>query len=205
MRCGLVPHYAKGLADFKGFATINARAESLMKSAMWRAPFQRRRCLIPADGFYEWKKLDATTKQPYAFAVTDREPFAFAGLWDAWKEPDGGWLQSYSIITTDANELMEPVHNRMPVILHPRDYTRWLTREPGSAEGLGHGQPPTDLLRPYEAEDIKMGPVNQKVGHVRNNGPEMLRSCCDRESQMVKALACWAPRQSLGPFFQLYI
>jgi putative SOS response-associated peptidase YedK len=71
---------------------------------------------------------------------------------------------------------MEPVHNRMPVILHPRDYDRWLTRETGSTEGLGHGQPPIDLLRPYEADEMKMGPVNQKVGNVRNNGPEMLNS-----------------------------
>jgi putative SOS response-associated peptidase YedK len=109
-------------------------------------------------------------------SLSRREPFAFAGLWDVWKEPDGGWLRSYSIITTDANELMEPVHNRMPVILHPRDYDWWLAREPGSAEGMGHGQLPTDLLRPYEAEDMKMGPVNQKVGNVRNNGPEMLNS-----------------------------
>jgi putative SOS response-associated peptidase YedK len=154
---GLVPHFAKSLADFKGFSTINARAENILKTAMWRTPFQRRRCLVPADGFYEWKKLDPKTKQPYAFAVTDREPFAFAGLWDAWKEPDGGWLQSYSIITTEANELMSSVHNRMPVILHPRDYDRWLTREPGSAEGIGHGQPPIDLLRPYESDAMKMG------------------------------------------------
>jgi putative SOS response-associated peptidase YedK len=99
MRWGLVPHFAKSLADYKGFSTINARAESLLKSAMWRVPFQRRRCLVPADGFYEWKKIDPKTKQPYAFAVTDREPFAFAGLWDSWKEPDGGWLQSYSILS----------------------------------------------------------------------------------------------------------
>jgi putative SOS response-associated peptidase YedK len=85
------PHFAKSLAEFKGFSTINTRAESIMKSAMWRVPFQRRRCLVPADGFYEWKKIDPKTKQPYAFAMTDGEPFAFAGLWDVWKEPDGGW------------------------------------------------------------------------------------------------------------------
>ena len=143
---------------------------------MARALPGRRRCLVPADGFYEWKKIDPKTKQPYAFAVTDGEPFAFAGLWDVWKEPDGHWLQSFSIITTDANELMEPVHNRMPVILHPRDYDRWLTREPRSAEGMGHGHLGIDLLRPYEADAMKMGPVSQKVGNVRNNGPEMLNS-----------------------------
>jgi putative SOS response-associated peptidase YedK len=176
MRWGLVPHFAKSLADFKGFSTINAKAENLMKTAMWRVPFQRRRCLIPADGFYEWKKLDAKTKQPYAFAMQDGEPLAFAGLWDAWKDPDGGWLQSYSIITTDASELMVPVHNRMPVILKPADYSRWLARDPGSGEGTGHGDLPTDLLRPFNSEAMDAGPANPLVGNVRNNGPEMLNS-----------------------------
>ena len=89
MRWGMVPHFAKSLADFKGFSTINTRAESIMKSAMWRVPFHRRRCLVPAHGFYEWNKLDPKTKQPYAFAMNNGEPFAFAGLWDAWKDTDG--------------------------------------------------------------------------------------------------------------------
>jgi putative SOS response-associated peptidase YedK len=115
----------------------------------------------------DWPK----TKQPYAFRVKDAEPFAFAGLWDAWKDPNGGWLQSFSIITTDANELMEPVHNRMPVILKPADYERWLTRDPGSTLGLGHGVPPIDLLRTYDAEAMDAGACNPKVGNVRNNGP----------------------------------
>lgn len=176
MRWGLVPHFTKNLRDVKGLSTINTRAENILKSAMWRVPFQRRRCLVPADGFYEWKKLDPKTKQPYAFAMADGEPFAFAGLWDGWKDPEGGWLQSFSIITTDANELMAPVHNRMPVILKPADYTRWLTRDPGSTHGLGHGQPPIDLLRPFDSEAMKSAPCNPKVGNVRNNGPEMLNS-----------------------------
>ena len=98
-----------------------------------------------------------------------REPFAFAGLWDVWKEPDGGWLQSYSIITTDANELMESVHNRMPVILHPRDYDRWLN-------DYDESRPPIDLLRPYESDGMTMTPANRAVGNVRNTGPEMLNS-----------------------------
>jgi len=176
MRWGLVPHFAKSLADFKGFSTINARAESITKNAVWRIPFQRRRCLVPADGFYEWKKLDAKTKQPYAFGMQDGKPFAFAGLWDAWKDPDGGWLQSYSIITTEANELMAPVHNRMPVILKPTDYARWLARDPRSTQGKGHGDLPIDLLRPFDAENMQAAPANVLVGNVRNNGPEMLNS-----------------------------
>ncbi len=169
MRWGLIPYFAKSLADFKGISTINARAESVEKSPTWRAPFERRRCLVPADGFYEWKRLDPKTKQPYSFMMRDEAPFAFAGLWDAWKEPDGGWLQSFSIVTTEANELMSSVHTRMPVILHPRDYTRWLSREVTE-------RPPIDLLRPFESDEMKASACNPLVGNVRNNGPEMLNS-----------------------------
>jgi putative SOS response-associated peptidase YedK len=176
MRWGMVPHFTKQLSDVKGVSTINAPAETIMKTAMWRVPFQRRRCLVPADGFYEWKKLDPKTKQPYAFSMSQGEPFAFAGLWDAWKDPEGGWLQSFSIITTDANELMASVHNRMPVILKPADYTRWLTREQGSAEGMGHGDPPLDLLRPYDSDAMQASLCNPLVDNVHNNGPEMLNS-----------------------------
>jgi len=164
MRWGLVPYFAKSPADFKGFSTINAKAETVATSPTWRTPFRRRRCLVPADGFYEWKKLTAKTKQPYAFGMTHAQPFAFAGLWDAWKEPDGKWLISYAIITTDANEVMQPVHNRMPVILHHRDYDRWLSRDESE-------QPPIDLLRPYEADRMSAYPVDPRVGNVRNNEP----------------------------------
>ncbi len=169
MRWGLIPYFAKSLADFKGISTINARAESIGKSPTWRAPFQRRRCLVPTDGFYEWKRLDPKTKQPYSFMMLDEAPFAFAGLWDAWKEPNGDWLQSSSIITTEANELMSSVHTRMPVILHPKDYTRWLSREVSE-------MPPIDLLRPFESDEMKASTCNPLVGNVRNNGPEMLNS-----------------------------
>lgn len=118
----------------------------------------------------------AKTKQPFGFGMSNGQPFAFAGLWDAWKDPAGGWLQSFSIITTEANELMASVHNRMPVILKPEDYTRWLTRDPGSAIGMGHGNPPLDLLRPFDADKMESSPANPSVGNVRNNGPDMLNS-----------------------------
>jgi putative SOS response-associated peptidase YedK len=114
----------------------------------------------------------AKTKQPYAFDMVDHQPFAW--LWDAWKDPAGNWLQSFSIITTDANEVMAPIHNRMPVILKPADYTRWLTRDPGSSQGMGHGELPIDLLGSYDAEAMEAIPANKAVGNVRNNGPEML-------------------------------
>lgn len=93
--------------------------------------------------------------------------FAFAGVWDAWKDHDGRWLQSFAIVTTAANELMSRIHDRMPVILRPRDYDRWLEREPSE-------QPPVDLLRPFDAEEMEMRPANPAVGNARNNGPEML-------------------------------
>lgn len=166
MRWGLVPYFAKSVAEFKGFSTINAQAEMLTSRAMWRVPFERRRCLVPADGFYEWKALDAKMRQPYAFAMRSGEPFAFAGLWDAWKEPDGGWLQSFAIITTDPNELTTTVHTRMPAILKPSEYDRWLTRD--TAE-----RPPLDLLRPYDAAAMRAFPVDPRVGNVRNNEPTL--------------------------------
>ena len=130
----------------------------------WRRPFERRRCLVPADGFYEWKNIGFKKKQPYAFATTSGEPIAFAGLWDAWKEPDGGWLISYAIITTEPNELTATVHNRMPVILRPSDFDRWLSRDETE-------QPPVDLLRPYDAEKMTAHPVDPRVGNVKVNEP----------------------------------
>ena len=139
MRWGLVPFFTKQLSDVKGISTINAKAENVEKSPTWRTPFQKRRCLVPASGYYEWKQLDAKTKQPFAFRLRYEGPMAFAGLWDAWKDPTGAWLQSFSIITTDANELTSEVHSRMPVILHPKDYSRWLERD--------SERPPVDLLR----------------------------------------------------------
>lgn len=170
MRWGMVPHFAKSLADFKGISRINAKAETLLKSTMWYIPFQRRRCLIPADGFYEWKKLDEKNKQPYAFSMRDNAPFAFAGLWDAWKDPDNlQWLQSFTIITTTPNELTATVHNRMPVILHPDDYEEWLMRVDG-------GSPPMNLLRPFPADDMQAKEAHKDVGNVRNNHPELLNS-----------------------------
>ena len=169
MRWGLVPYFAKSASEFKGFSTINAKAETVQDKALWRRPFEKRRCLVPADGFYEWQKLDAKTKKPFVYTLTQSQPFAFAGLWDAWKDAaTGEWLQTFAVITTIANELTGQVHDRMPVILHARDYDRWLER------GQAH-QLPVDLLRPYEAEAMRAEPCSPAVGNVRNNGPELLQ------------------------------
>jgi putative SOS response-associated peptidase YedK len=168
-RWGLVPFFTKDLKDVKGLSTINARAESIMKAPTWREPFKKRRCLVPASAYYEWPKQGKPPKQPYAFELANGHLLAFAGLWDAWKDRDGHWMQSFAIVTTEANELAAQIHPRMPVILHPRDYDRWLDRD--ETERL-----PLDLLRPYESEEMEMYEANPKVGNVRNNGPEMMRA-----------------------------
>jgi putative SOS response-associated peptidase YedK len=168
-RWGLVPFFTKELKDIKGLSTINARAETIVKAPSWREPFKKRRCLIPADAFYEWPKEGKSPKQPYIFELLNGNPMAFAGIWDAWKHKDGDWLQSFAIVTTEANELLAWMHPRMPVILRPRDYDRWLDRE--ETQRL-----PLDLLRPFDAEAMEMHAANLKVGNVRNQGEELMRS-----------------------------
>jgi putative SOS response-associated peptidase YedK len=161
----LVPSWAK---DAKiGYSTINARAEEVANKPAFREALRKRRCLIPADAFYEWAKRDAKTKQPFAIGLRRGEPFAFAGLWERWRPKDGEPLETFTILTTDANEVLEPIHNRMPVILEPKNYNRWL--EPAPVERL-----PLDLLRPFPAEQIISWPVSDRVGNVRNNDSDLL-------------------------------
>lgn len=170
LRWGLVPFWAK---DAKmAYSTINARAEEAASKPAYREALKRRRCLVPADAFYEWQRLDPKTKRPFAFALASGEPYAFAGLWESWRpkaSADAAPLETFTILTTDPNELMEPVHNRMPVILEPKDYDRWL--DPGDPARL-----PVDLLRPYPAGRMKAWPVSDRVGNVRNNDPALLDS-----------------------------
>jgi putative SOS response-associated peptidase YedK len=166
LRWGLIPYWSK---DSKiAHSTINARSETITTSPIFREAVKRRRCLVPADAFYEWQKLDTKTRQPYAIAVNDQETFAFAGLWETWRDKAADRiLETYTILTTDPNELMEPFHDRMPVILDPEDYERWL--EPGNAAHL-----PVDLLRPYPAKKMRSWKVSNRVGNVRNNDAELL-------------------------------
>jgi putative SOS response-associated peptidase YedK len=165
LRWGLVPFWAKD-AKF-GYSTINARAEEVASKPAYREALKKRRCLVPADAFYEWQRIDKKTKHPFAFGLRSGEPYAMAGLWERWLPKEGEALETFTILTTDPNELMEPVHNRMPVILEPRDYKRWL--EPADA-----ARPPVDLLRPYPAEKMVAWPVSDRVGNVRNNDPQLL-------------------------------
>jgi putative SOS response-associated peptidase YedK len=190
MRWGLVPFFTKSLADLKWIYTFNARAEMLACTAAWSEPFHKgRRCLVPADGFYQWKVegevidpkfftpaydgvkrplIKPQTRQPYVFTVISQPTFAFAGLWDAWHDKSSdAWLQSFTIITTTPNDLTGTVHNRMPVILHERHYDEWLLRE---------GPIPAHLMKPFPADEMAMMPVSKDVGNVRNDHPELLNS-----------------------------
>jgi putative SOS response-associated peptidase YedK len=166
-RWGLIPFFTADLQDVKGLSTINARAETIATAKTWREPLKKRRCLIPASWFYEWPEQGKAPKQPYTIELENGNLFAFAGLWDAWKDKQGHWLQSFAIVTTEANELMARIHSRMPVILHPRDYDRWLDRDETE-------RPPVDLLRPFESDAMEMREANPMVNNARNNGPEML-------------------------------
>ena len=109
-RWGLVPFFTKDLSDIKGLSTINARVESITKAPTWREPMKKRRCIIPANSFYEWEKAGKPPKKPYVFELANGNPIGFAGLWDAWKDKQGHWLQSFAIVTTEANELMSRVN-----------------------------------------------------------------------------------------------
>ena len=166
MRWGLVPFWSKdGSAAFN---TINAKAETVATSPVYREPWKRRRCLVPADWFYEWKKIDEKTKQPYAIGMKDDGIFAFAGLWDTWKDKASGHeLLTYTILTTDPNELLKTIHNRMPVIVPPKDYSRWMA--PADPAQL-----PVDLLRPYPVDEMKAWKVSRAVGNPRNNSPGLI-------------------------------
>jgi len=120
LRWGLIPHWAKDPSI--GNRLINARAEALAEKPSFRDAFHRRRCLVPADAFYEWRP-EGSRKQPYAIAFRDGEPMALAGLWENWRDPEGNWVRTFTIVTTAANDLLQPIHDRMPVVIEPGDYS----------------------------------------------------------------------------------
>lgn len=161
---GLIPSWAKDPA--MGGRLTNARAETVADKPSFRASFRRRRCLVPASGFYEWQ-AGGRGKQPFLIQSRTGEPLAFAGLWELWEGPDG-CLESCTIITTTANAFMAPVHDRMPVILGPDAFAFWL--DPHTKD-LGRLQA---LLRPCAEDRLRMHPVSMRVGNVRNQGPELM-------------------------------
>ena len=159
LKWGLLPFWAK---DEKiSYSTINARAETVASKPPFRDAFKKRRCLIAADGYYEWKPEEGG-KQPLRITLDPEQPFSFAGLWEKW-ERDDRIVESCTIIVTEANVLTRDIHDRMPVILDPADYGAWLD---GSA-----GQ---ELLRPYPSERMRRYPVSKAVGNVKNTAPELI-------------------------------
>ncbi|MBW4472280.1 MAG: SOS response-associated peptidase [Stenomitos rutilans HA7619-LM2] len=165
LRWGLVPGWAKDLTI--GTKLINARAETAAEKPSFRAAFKQRRCLILADGFYEWQRLDRKTKQPYYFQLASAQPFAFAGLWERWQQDDDV-VETCTILTTQANELLEPIHDRMPVILAPDAYDRWLDSTTSAASLQ-------QLLHPYDAGAMKGYPVSDIVNSPKHDSPECLQ------------------------------
>ena len=163
---GLIPMWAKDPSI--GNKLINARAETLAEKPSFRGSLKYKRCLILADGFYEWKSGASKTKTPYFIHMNDRKPFAFAGLWDTWTGPDGSPVNTCTIITTEPNDLMALIHNRMPAILHPRDYAKWLHPSPQTPDSL------LPLLKPYPDEQMNAYPVSTLVNKPENDIPELV-------------------------------
>ncbi len=165
MRWGLVPSWAK---DVKiGQRMINARAETVAEKPSFRSAFKHRRCLIPADGFYEWQARGTGPKQPYRIGRPDGAPFAFAGLWEAWHGGEGDELLTCTIITTEANRTLRDIHGRMPVILDERDFSAWL-------DAAGDGKSHDTVLAPAAEDLLAAYPVSARVNNVRNDDAECI-------------------------------
>jgi putative SOS response-associated peptidase YedK len=163
---GLIPWWAD---DPKvGNRMINARSESADKAPAFRQAFQQRRCLIPADAFYEWQKR-GTRKQPYLVRMRDGRPFAFAGLWERWRGKGDEKIESFTILTTEPNEVTSPLHDRMPAIVDPADYEKWLDPRQQSAEAL------KEMLRPPPADQMEAFPISARVNKPENDDPEIVK------------------------------
>jgi len=165
LRWGLVPSWAKDARI--GLNTINARAEEVATKPTFRAALKKRRCLVPADAYYEWRQTGPKTKQPYAIALSSGEPIAFAGLWETWRDAGGNALETFTILTTTANERLAAIHDRMPVIIERKNYDRWLDVGENAA-------PPAGLLHPCAASQVRAWPVSDRVGNIRNNDASLL-------------------------------
>ena len=164
LRWGLIPYWCE---DPKGGRKpINAKCETVRTLPSFREAYRKRRCILPVDGFFEWKAIKGQkAKQPYATAMKNGSPFGIGGLWENWKDPTSGeWMRTFAIITTDANELVAEIHDRMPLILAPADYTRWLSDQPD----------PGDLMRPFPAEPMRMWPISTRVNKPENDDPSIV-------------------------------
>jgi len=173
LKWGLVPFWAKDASI--GPRLINARCETIGQKPAYRAAFKSRRCLIPTNGFYEWMK-EKEKKQPYLIRLADESLFAFAGLWEHWKGPDGSTIESCTVITTEANDLLRPIHDRMPVIISRKDYDSWLNPEMLCQETF------QSLILPYPSHEMVFFPVNPKVNRATYDNPDCIEPVLRAES-----------------------
>jgi putative SOS response-associated peptidase YedK len=163
LRWGILPYWCKD--PISGRRPINAKAETVASLPMFREAYARRRCILPVDGFYEWKAIKGTrAKQPFAIAMRDGSPFGIAGIWEKWRDPARNWQRTFAVITVPSNELVGQIHDRMPAILRPQQYDRWLSEEPD----------PRDLLQSYSAEVMRMWPISTRVNKPENDEPSVL-------------------------------
>jgi putative SOS response-associated peptidase YedK len=164
LRWGLIPYWCQD--PIGGRKPINAKCETMWKLPTFHEAYRKRRCIVPVDGFFEWKAIKGQkAKQPYAIAMKDGAAFGLAGIWENWKEPaSGDWIRTFAIITTDANELVADIHDRMPLILAPADYARWLGEEPD----------PRDLMQPFPSELMRMWPISTRVNKPANDDPSIV-------------------------------
>jgi putative SOS response-associated peptidase YedK len=163
MRWGLIPSWAKDMSI--GTRTLNARSETVTTTPAFRESILTKRCLIPADGFYEWRKM-GPVKQPYCFEVGEGEVFAFAGLWDKWRSPDGEIVESCAVLTTGPNSLVADLHDRMPVIVPREKYDLWLDPDVNDFESI------RDILKPFDANLMRRHPVSTKLNNSKNDDAE---------------------------------
>ncbi|HBL16889.1 MAG: hypothetical protein A2X36_01860 [Elusimicrobia bacterium GWA2_69_24] len=173
LRWGLIPGWAKNPAI--GSRLINARCETALEKPAFRQALERRRCLVPADGFYEWKGV-GRAKLPFRFHRRDKEPFAFAGIWDAWKDPEGPELRTFAILTTEANSSVRPVHPRMPVILYPEDEAAWLDAAATPEDLL-------DGLAPYPPDALTAYPVSRRLNSAQNDDRSLIEPVADPQPE----------------------
>lgn len=165
MRWGLVPSWSND--PLIGFQMINARAETLSQKASFKNSFKKLRCIIPCSGFYEWKKLDKKTKVPYFIRLRNGTPFALAGLWDRWNK-DGGNLITFTIITTTPNNIIKPIHDRMPVILKSENHDMWINPDITDTKNI------SDFLKPYPSEEMELYEISTFVNNPKNDSPECI-------------------------------